>query len=120
MTRRARPEEQLHRAVAVYLNMVLPHDSVWFHIPLGGKRSKAEGGIFKAMGVKAGVPDIYILHRGRSYFIELKPKGRYASKVQKDMMDNLGRAGAGVALCRSLDEVTSDLSAWGLVPEGVV
>lgn len=110
-----RPEEALHRAVAVYLNYVLPSDAVWFHVPSGGKRSKAEGGIFKAMGVKAGVPDIYILHRGHSYFIELKPKGRYASKVQKEMMDNLARAGAECVLCRSLDEVTGVLIIWGIL-----
>lgn len=33
-------------------------DLEWFHVPNGGKRSKAQAGIFKAMGVKAGVPDL--------------------------------------------------------------
>ena len=31
-----------------------------FHIPNGGARSKAEGAIFKAMGVKSGVPDLFL------------------------------------------------------------
>lgn len=31
-----------------------------FHIPNGGLRNKAEAGKFKAMGVKAGVPDIFL------------------------------------------------------------
>lgn len=30
------------------------------HVPNGGARSKVEGAIFKAMGVKAGVPDILL------------------------------------------------------------
>lgn len=32
-----------------------------YHIPNGGGRSKAEGGIFKAMGVKAGVHDLFLM-----------------------------------------------------------
>ncbi len=83
-------------------------------MPSGGKRTKAEAGIFKAMGAKAGVPDIYILHRGRSYFIELKPKGRYASQAQKDTMRDLKIAGAECALARSVEEVERYILDWNI------
>ncbi|WP_425366508.1 VRR-NUC domain-containing protein [Gemmiger formicilis] len=58
-----------------------------FHIPNGGARSKAEGAIFKAMGVKSGVPDLFLpvpmeLVRDDGYsamssglFIEMKAHG---------------------------------------------
>ena len=114
MTRRNRPEEALHRAVAQFLNSALPPDAVWFHVPNGGARSKAEAGVLKAMGVRAGVPDIYILHRGRSYFIELKPKGRYASQAQKDTMRGLRIAGAECALARSVEGVELCLLDWDI------
>ena len=37
------------------------------HVPNGGARSKAEGGRFKAMGVKAGYPDILLDLRTEKY-----------------------------------------------------
>jgi hypothetical protein len=110
-----RPEETLHRQVAAFLDVVLPSDVVWFHCPNGGGRSKAEAGILKAMGVKAGVPDLYILYRGYSLFIELKPPKRYLTQVQKDMAQRLTQAGATVCTCHSLDEVEGALRA--LVPD---
>lgn len=96
MTRRNRPEQALQIATASYLDLALPEDAVWFHPPNGGARSKAEAGIFKAMGVKAGVPDIIIIWRGRVIAIELKaPNGRL-STAQKDMHAYLTQAGAFV------------------------
>ena len=106
--RRNRPEEALQRTVAEYLDLALPKDAVWFHVPNGGGRSKAEAGAFKAMGVKAGVPDVYILHEGKSLFIELKPPRRYLSKDQKEMGARLVNAGAVFAVCRSLESVIAE------------
>lgn len=37
-----------------------PELSLMYHIPNGGKRGKAEAGRFRAMGVKSGVPDIFL------------------------------------------------------------
>ena len=57
-----------------------------FHIPNGGKRGKAEAARFKAEGVKAGVPDLFLpVPRGKAHglFIELKRrKGGRVSKEQ--------------------------------------
>ena len=57
-----------------------------FHIPNGGARSKAEGAIFKAMGVKSGVPDLFLpvpmeitycgtVAQSAGLFIEMKARG---------------------------------------------
>lgn len=99
------PEQQLQRAVAQYLDAVLPADVVWFHPPNGGFRTKAEAGIFKALGVKPGVPDIVIIWRGRAYFIELKATDGRLSQSQGEMHIRLQNACTDVYLCRSVDDV---------------
>ena len=118
MTHRNRPEEALQRAVASYLDLALPDDVVWHHSPNGGARSKAEGGVFKAMGTRPGWPDIEIISRGfaghgRAYFIELKaPNGRL-SPNQKTCHAVLQKTGAPVAVCQRVEEVEGTLRGWG-------
>jgi len=56
-----RPEETLHRACVAYLRAALPPPWIVWHTPNGGGRSKAEAGILKAMGVLAGMPDLFVM-----------------------------------------------------------
>ena len=56
-----RPEEALHRACLDYLRASLPKPWIVWHTPNGGGRSKAEAGILKAMGVLAGMPDLFVM-----------------------------------------------------------
>ena len=109
MTRRNRPEQSFQRSVASYLDLALPRDAVWFHCPSGGGRSKAEAGIFKAMGVKPGVPDIIIVYRGRVVAIELKSEKGRLSPAQKLMHAQLSVAGALVYTATRIEEVESFL-----------
>jgi hypothetical protein len=112
MTRR--PEQALHIAVADFLRVALPAHVIWNHVPNGGARSKAEAGIFKEMGVRAGWPDIQIIHKGRLYGIELKADRRKPSDAQEKCHADLMLAGADVDTCRSLDEVERRLKLWGI------
>jgi hypothetical protein len=68
------------------------------------------------MGVKAGVPDIEIVHRGRAYFIELKrEKGGRTSDAQKFVHAELAAAGCEApAICKTLEEVKAALDGWGI------
>ena len=118
--KRRADEAKLHKAVAVYLRFCLVEDAFWFHPPNGGKRHDATGGQFAAMGVKAGVPDICLIYRGKTHFIELKIDHTYLSAIQKQVHQQLNRAGARVATCRSLPEVESALDAWGIPLRGEV
>lgn len=64
------------------------------HSPNGGRRSRSEGGRFKAQGVRAGFPDLLILKRGGSaFFIELKVIPNDVDEIQVDVqayIDDLG------------------------------
>lgn len=117
-----RYEESFQRSVAEYLDLVLPQHAFWFHVPSGGKRSKAEAGIFKAMGAKAGIPDICIIYKGRAHFIELKAPRSYLSKQQRETMRLLNTAGAFVWIkeVRSLVDVEGILDVWGLLSESTI
>lgn len=109
-----RPEEVLHRSVADFLRVALPPYVWWTHPPNGGGRSRAEAGILKAMGVRAGTPDILIVHQGRAFWIELKaPKGRVEASQERCHTD-LMLAGADVDICRSLEEVERRLKLWNI------
>lgn len=60
-----------------------------FHIPNGGKRTAVEAARFKAMGVVAGVPDLFLALPGNGYhgmFIEVKKPGEKPRPEQKKQM----------------------------------
>lgn len=80
-----------------------PALGLMFHVPNGGKRSKAEAARFKAEGVKPGVPDVCLpVARGGHFglYIELKrQRGGKASDDQLQWLEALSRAGYAVALC---------------------
>lgn len=112
--KRRNPEQQLQIAVAHYLTLVLPSDCFWTAIGHGGG-GKIRGAILKMMGVKPGVPDLMLVWRGQAIFIELKtPVGRL-SPAQIATHDKLGKSGATVDTCRSIDQVRELLTALGII-----
>jgi hypothetical protein len=108
-------EEQIQGAVAAYLDAALPPDAVYFHCPNGGHRHPAVAAKLKWLGVKPGVPDIFIVWRGRSIFIELKAHKGSLSDAQKAMQQRLILSGAVVfEVARSVDEVEAFLTGVGI------
>lgn len=95
-----------------YLDLALPENAHYFAVPNGGKRSKAEGQIFKATGVKAGVPDLAVIYNGIFHGIELKAKYRKPTAVQKERHRLLRNAGARIVTCWQLEQVESFLRAY--------
>ena len=113
MTRHAHHEDDLHMAVAQLLRLVLPADAIWSTIPAGGG-GKIRGAKLKKMGYRAGWPDIEIVASGRPHVIELKTLTGTVSPVQRACHKALVRAGALVAVCRSIPDVEGTLRGWGL------
>jgi hypothetical protein len=107
--RRQHIESDLQKQVMQFLTVALPPDAVAFAVPNGGLRSPREAARMKGMGVIAGIPDIAIVYRGRSFFIELKAKHGVTSPAQRAMANKLNYCGANVMLCRSGPEVEQQL-----------
>ena len=120
MTRRItrRPEEDLQRACVEYLRLCVPPPPggpFWFHVPnQRGTRTIYEAQILKALGVRAGVPDLIVCWRGRFLAIELKaPRGR-VSETQAETQASIAAAGGETHLCRSVDDLIASLRSWGV------
>lgn len=111
---RNRPEQKLQIAVCEYLSYALPQDGFFFAVPNGGYRTPAEAGIMKAMGQKPGVPDIIIAYRGWIYGIEAKSAKGTISAAQGLTHVAMARAGVNIATCRSIEEVESALTGFGI------
>lgn len=90
--------------------------AVAFAIPNGGHRAKSVAAELKAEGATAGVPDIFLIYAGLSYFLEMKAlKGGRTSNEQIDMIARLTRAGAICAVCKGLSAAVKQLEAWNLL-----
>lgn len=107
-------ENQIQRAIAKYLDAVLPVDAFWTAInPMPGKSIVAAANS-KAMGMKAGVPDILIVFRSDTIWIEVKKEGGKLSAPQKCVHDDIRHAGGRVYTARSIDDVAEILLIEGI------
>lgn len=94
-----------------------PEVRLLYHIPNEGKRAAYQGARLKAMGLKAGVPDLCLpVARGgyHALYIELKaPKNSYLSNHQRVWLDNLKAAGNYACCCHGWEEA-ADMIDWYL------
>ena len=115
-----RSEQALQIQICKYLAVAYP-TVLFAHVQNGGTRggpqAKRIGGIRKAMGVKAGMPDIMLWwstpQGSKSAAIELKWGEGELSAPQKAMHAQLEANGVPVAVCRSLNEVRLAMQGWG-------
>jgi hypothetical protein len=103
---RVETEEAEQIAFAQYLDLYFHGE--WFHVPNGGKRSKAVAGKLKAQGVKRGVPDNFILRPTKGapgVVVELKRlKGGVVSEEQEGWIALLQSFGWIVGVCKGAHE----------------
>jgi hypothetical protein len=90
-------------------------DCVAFAIPNGGHRHKKVAEELKEEGLTPGAPDIFLLHEGQAYFLEMKSLTGSLEPEQKIMLGLLTSAGAICAVCKGLDKAIKQLEAWGLL-----
>lgn len=110
-----RPEQAIHRAVVNHLAWRALPDVFFFHPANGGRRSKIEAAIFKGLGVKAGVPDLIIIHRSLIFGLEIKSACGRLGTSQRNCLDAMADAGAHVAVVHGLDEALTTLEFWGVI-----
>jgi hypothetical protein len=95
---------------------------VWFHCPNEGRRDIRTAVNLKRMGLKAGVPDILILHRVpgnpniRGIAIEMKrEKGGVVSLAQAQFMAKLNEQGWATHVAKGFEDAVAFLRRIGLV-----
>jgi hypothetical protein len=113
--RRAHPEDAIQRAVLEHLRMRGPRDAFVFAVPNGGARSAIEAAIMKGLGVRAGTPDLIIVHQGKTFGLELKANGNRPTRIQEEAQTAMRAAGAEVAVAIGLDAAIKQLEAWQLL-----
>lgn len=113
-----KPEDQaqvdLFRYLA-YRSGKYPEMSLMFHVPNGGKRTPAEAKIFKAMGVKAGVPDLFLpVARGKYHglFVELKVGKNKPTPNQLGWQMNLQAQGYVSEVCYGWEQAAELIEAY--------
>lgn len=62
---------------------------VFFSIPNGGTRNKREAANLKLSGVTAGIPDLCLLVKSKTLFIEMKKNNGKLSEHQKSIIEEL-------------------------------
>lgn len=115
MSRKRNPETALQCTIVQHLQARGMPGLVFFHVPNGGYRTKAEAGILKAMGVRPGVADLILLHRNKTFALELKAQGGRATEEQMAFLSEADLAGAFTALATGVDAALATLEAWGLL-----
>jgi hypothetical protein len=138
-----RPEQALQINLVSALRLLLPEPWLVVHVPNGGGRSKAEAGIFKAMGVLAGFPDLLVIgptnyltvsgaQRGDTNIIAIELKAPHKmlksgkpskakanlSDAQRDVIGALGQCGIPTLVVHSLPEAIDALKALGVPVRG--
>ena len=109
-------EHQIQVAIAQYLNL---RKFCWWAVPNGGRRNIGTARKLKAEGVKSGIPDINLVHKGQFYGLEVKkpkthtPKGTL-SKSQKSRISQIKASGGIVAVVYSVAGVERILEIWGI------
>lgn len=113
-----REEDEHQIAFFQWLKLAYPDIEIGtFHIPNGGKRNPYH---VKAMGIKAGVPDIFMPVPTKKYpglFIEMKRPGIRSTpgrltKGQVGMMNYLLKRGYHVVGCWSWEEAKIEVERY--------
>ena len=109
----ARAEDNIQRTVVHWIRATCP-GVVVFHVPNGGRRSRAEAAIFKGLGVLAGVPDLIILWPGRCAGLELKAPGGRPTPAQLAIGEQMQSLGHLWGWADSVDDAIGLLKSWGV------
>ncbi len=117
------PEQRLSIDIAWYLNEKYP-DLLWWHTPNEGKRGWFLQALNRLIGVRPGVPDIFIplpamkcpnLQSWYSGFLcelKIKPNKVKKGSEQEKVMEKLRENGYYVCVCYTLEEFVGEWEAY--------
>lgn len=108
-------EQDIQRAVFRHIALRGVPNLFAFHPANGGFRRPVEAKILQGQGVRSGVPDVILIHAGRTYGLEIKAKGGRATPAQLDALAAMQAAGATTAITEGLDRTIEQLEQWRLL-----
>lgn len=112
---RQQPEYRLQCALARHLRARLMPSVYWTALPFGEKRSEATGARLKAMGVRAGAPDLLFIVGGRPIGLELKAAKGRQTDTQKATELDWTLAGGLYAVAVGMDQALQFLEMVGVL-----
>lgn len=86
---------------------------VWWSVDHANYAGEVPG-VRLGRGIIAGIPDTFLLHRGKAHFIEVKAEDGELSDAQKSVATAVVVAGGRVGVARSAAEVLMCLDEWGV------
>ena len=109
-------EENMQIACVSYFDLQYPKLRKLLHSsPNGGNRNAREAARFKAMGTRAGFPDLLLLYPAQGYLylaIEMKsPKGKQ-SEYQKEYQKLIEDTGAKYVICKSFEDFQREIKSY--------
>jgi hypothetical protein len=110
-----RREQATQRALFAHIRTRGVANLFAFHPWAGGWRSPVEARIMAGAGVRAGLPDVIVIHQGRVFGLELKAEGGKLSTAQQTAHEQLRAAAAEFATAIGIDEALAQLEAWELL-----
>jgi hypothetical protein len=113
--RRARPEDQIQRAIVQHYRQRAAAGVFMFAVPNGGYRRPIEALILKGTGTVAGVPDTIWIKNGQVFALEIKADGSRPSVAQLETIAAMEAAGAYCCVAIDLDRALRCLETWGLL-----
>lgn len=128
-------ERDIHEACAAALDRLLLPPALWFCYPAGATQLSApQMARYSRMGLKRGLPDLWVLHKG-VWCIELKRHGGRLSRTriartrrgsprilagQEDTFPQLLASGGinDIQIAHSVDELLDTLEGWNIPLRG--
>lgn len=109
-------EENLQKACVSWFDIQYRHMKDYLHhSPNGGRRNTIEAARFKAMGVRAGFPDLVLMiPRGGHPFlaIEMKSKDGTVRESQKHFKEIFERVGALYVVVRTFEDFQETINEY--------
>ena len=114
------PEHPIQRQVCDVMRLELSppgkvsrHGVVWYAIDHAAYSGEVPG-IRIARGIIAGIPDTFVLYRGRAHLIELKTVEGELSDAQQSLCAAVLASGGRVGVARDAWEALACLDEWAI------
>lgn len=113
---RSEADEQMEVIIwASYMTVKWPCLERLYHTPNGGYRNVAEAAHFKRMGVRPGVPDLFLPYPAGGFhglWLEMKTNVGRPTACQRDWIEYLRSVGYAAYICRGAGEAINAIEAY--------